>query len=71
MLQHLELADWRAELLARLQVVESQAKGFLHATDGLGALPGNGATLLIMQGRQGLADVTEQSATAHKDIIQD
>ncbi|MNF92669.1 hypothetical protein D3C84_753190 [compost metagenome] len=69
MLQHLELADGRAELLAGLEVIQGQAERLLHAAEGFAALGGDGPALLVAQRRQGLAGRTEQTVLADHHAV--
>ena len=70
-LQHLELADRHTELLARLQVVEGQLAGFVHAAQRVSALRGDGAALLVTQRRERIADFAEQRVGADLNVVEE
>ncbi len=71
MLQDLELADRHAELFARLQVIEGQLAGLVHAAQRVGALRGDGAALLVAQRRERITDFAEQRVGAHLHVVEE
>ena len=69
-LQHLELADRHAELLAGLDVVERRGVDRVHAAGGLGAQRHDGTVDRLFHGREGVVDLAQHGVGADRDLVE-
>ena len=69
-LQHLELADRHAELLAGLDVFQGRGVDRIHATRGLGTERHDGAVDRVLDHREGAVDLAQHSVGADRDLVE-
>src|SRR5258708_7847460 len=69
-LQHLELADRHAELLARLDVLERGGVDRIHAAGGLGAERHDGSRDRVLDHREGAIDLAQHRVGADRDLVE-
>ena len=70
MLQHLELADRHAELLAGLGIFDRRIEQHLHGAAGLGGVGGDGFVGDLLDERQAVVRLADQIGGRDLDILE-